>query len=169
VRDLQVDDSGHAIYGYEQVLVEGFTAQFGIDPRELPNDDPRWVRYRAHPHTEFMRSLRKLRDEARSGLPIAVMVHHPWGYRGGNPTYADNLRGMLLAVAFGLGSVAPAATVHLVEQEPVRIRDVAPGVILVDFERVAFGNLRLRSSHRTKRPSRWHSCRSTGWPGCSGI
>ena len=36
-----------------------------------------------------------------------------------------------------------AASVHLVEQAPVKISEVAPGVFLVDFGRVAFGNLSL--------------------------
>ena len=38
---------------------------------------------------------------------------------------------------------APAAPVHLVDEAPVAITTVAPGVVLVDFGRVAFGNLRL--------------------------
>ena len=33
---------------------------------------------------------------------------------------------------------------HLVEQAPIAISEVAPGVYLVDFGRVAFGNLSLR-------------------------
>lgn len=36
-----------------------------------------------------------------------------------------------------------AAPTHLIEQEPVSITNVAPGVVLVDFGRVAFGNVRL--------------------------
>ena len=40
-------------------------------------------------------------------------------------------------------ATASAAPVHLVEQAPVKVTTVAPGVILVDFGRVAFGNLRL--------------------------
>jgi len=39
--------------------------------------------------------------------------------------------------------VVPAAPVHLVDESPVAITTVAPGVFLVDFGRVAFGNLRL--------------------------
>jgi alpha-L-rhamnosidase len=45
--------------------------------------------------------------------------------------------------ALGLGAVAAAAPVRLVDQRPVAVRDVAPGVVLVDFGRVAFGNVRL--------------------------
>ncbi len=42
-----------------------------------------------------------------------------------------------------LGRGAPAALVHLVDQPPAAIRPVAPGVVQVDFGRVAFGNLHL--------------------------
>ena len=41
---------------------------------------------------------------------------------------------------------ACSAPTHLVEQPPVQITNVAPGVCLVDFGRVAFGNLRLAPS-----------------------
>jgi len=56
---------------------------------------------------------------------------------------------LFVAVQYGsTGGVAaaapgPAAPVHLVNEVPVEIRPVAPGVFLVDFGRVAFGNLRL--------------------------
>lgn len=42
-------------------------------------------------------------------------------------------------------STAHAAPVHLVDDAPVEITTVAPGVILVDFGRVSFGNLRFPS------------------------
>jgi len=38
---------------------------------------------------------------------------------------------------------APAAKTHLVDEKPVQVTHPAPGVILVDFGRVSFGNLRL--------------------------
>ncbi len=99
VRDPQVDASGVADYGYEPLLVEGFKATYGIDPLSIPNNDLRWVKYRAEPQTEFMRSVRKLAHAKRPNLPVAVMVQHPWSYRGDNPKYADNLQGLLLDVA----------------------------------------------------------------------
>ena len=53
----------------------------------------------------------------------------------------------VLLAAFTLGGAAVgvlcAAPTHLVEEAPVRITTVAPGVVLVDFGRVAFGNLRV--------------------------
>jgi hypothetical protein len=47
--------------------------------------------------------------------------------------------GMLPALAHG----QDAASIHLVEQPPVKISKIAPGVYLVDFGQVAFGNLLL--------------------------
>jgi len=45
--------------------------------------------------------------------------------------------------SLGLGAVASAAPVRLVDQAPITVSIVAPGVVLVDFGRVAFGNVRL--------------------------
>lgn len=45
---------------------------------------------------------------------------------------------------------AQAAPTHLVDEEPVKITQVAPDVILVDFGRVAFGNIRLMPSSKTE-------------------
>lgn len=49
----------------------------------------------------------------------------------------------LAALLFALHGPALAAPVHLVPEAPVQITTVASGVALVDFGRVAFGNLRL--------------------------
>jgi alpha-L-rhamnosidase len=46
-----------------------------------------------------------------------------------------------------------AAPIHLVEQAPVSIDKIAPGVFLVDFGRVAFGNLSLTSTNSTASQS----------------
>jgi len=48
----------------------------------------------------------------------------------------------LLATLYGQTG-QDAASVHLVEQGPVAISKIAPGLFLVDFGRVAFGNLSL--------------------------
>ncbi len=58
--------------------------------------------------------------------------------RATNPAGASLRRGF--AAAGQHGDLA-----HVVEQAPVRISKVAPGVFLVDFGRVAFGNLTLTS------------------------
>jgi uncharacterized lipoprotein YddW (UPF0748 family) len=98
VRDPQVDANGVADYGYEDILVNGFKAKYKIDPLTIPNNDMRWVKFRAEPHTQFMAGVRKLARAKRPKLPVAVLVQHPWSYRGDNPKYADNLQGMLLDV-----------------------------------------------------------------------
>lgn len=99
VRDNpQNDPEGVADRGYEPPLVEGFKKRYGIDPHELPNGDERWVRFRALPHTEFMREVRALVTTRRPGIPIAAMVMQPWGYRGFQNKIDGNLRGMLLDV-----------------------------------------------------------------------
>ncbi|OYV04382.1 MAG: alpha-L-rhamnosidase [Verrucomicrobiales bacterium VVV1] len=47
----------------------------------------------------------------------------------------------LLILAFALNCIA--APVHLVDEAPVSIKQVAPGLFLVDFGKVAFGNIQL--------------------------
>ena len=51
-------------------------------------------------------------------------------------------RALLTSLLFAT-LVVQAAPVHLVDEKPVAITSVSPGVFLVDFGRVAFGNLRL--------------------------
>jgi hypothetical protein len=46
-----------------------------------------------------MRAVRKLVSEHRKPTPIAVMVGHPWHYRGLQDPIDGNLRGLLLDVA----------------------------------------------------------------------
>ena len=96
VRDPQVDSNGVADYGYEDVLIESFRTKFGIDPRNIPNNDLRGSNMGPNRRTEFMRSVRELADSRSPKLPVAVLVQHPWSYRGDNPQYADNLQGLLL-------------------------------------------------------------------------
>ena len=57
----------------------------------------------------------------------------------------------LLGACFlgGSSSALRAAPVRRVDQPPVLITNVAPGVILVDFGKVAFGNLRLSAPSGT--------------------
>lgn len=98
VRDNPQNDlEGVADRGYEKPLIEGFRAEHGVDPLEIPNSDDRWVRYRARPHTEFMRSVRKI--ALSKDLPVSALVCHPWSYRGEKGKIDGNLRGMLLDVA----------------------------------------------------------------------
>src|ERR1700692_521736 len=55
-------------------------------------------------------------------------------------------RSLVVLVLVTVLTPARGAPTHLVEQSPVLITNVAPGVCLVDFGRVAFGNLRLSPS-----------------------
>ena len=50
---------------------------------------------------------------------------------------------LIATVTLAGSGPAAAAPVHLVNQAPVRVTTLAPGTVLVDFGRVAFGNLRL--------------------------
>jgi hypothetical protein len=95
VRDNpQTDAEGVADSGYEEPLVAQFRKTYGIDPRAVPNSDDRWVQMRAEPQTTFMRMVRTL---ARSHKrPLAVLVDHPWSYRGNLNKIDGNLRGLLL-------------------------------------------------------------------------
>jgi hypothetical protein len=99
VRDNpQTDKNGVADYGYEQPCVDGFKQKFKLDPRTIPNDDARWVRFRAESRTEFMRQVRKQARIKRKSLPISVLVANPWCYRGLGDRIAGNLNGLLLDV-----------------------------------------------------------------------
>lgn len=53
------------------------------------------------------------------------------------------MKAVLMPAAAILLSTAFSAPVSLVDQEPQGVCEVAPGVILVDFGRVAFGNIKL--------------------------
>ncbi len=50
---------------------------------------------------------------------------------------------VMVGVMLGSSTGQDAASIHLVNQAPVAISKVAPGVFLVDFGKVAFGNLSL--------------------------
>lgn len=113
VRDNpQTDSTGTADWGYEQPLVEQFRRLYGLGPHEVANDDERWVRVRCGPHTEFMRGVRR-RVAAVRDVPVAVMVGHPWMYRGLGDKINGNLKGYLLDLptwaAEGLIDAAVAA------------------------------------------------------------
>ncbi len=56
----------------------------------------------------------------------------------------------LVLLACVLGAAGRAAPVHLVAEAPVAITPLGPGAYLVDFGRVAFGNLRLAPASGAK-------------------
>ena len=77
--DPQNDPEGVADRGYEEPLVKGFIDEYGVDPHTLPNGDERWVRYRAKPHTDFMRRVRAPREREASGDTHLGHGHAPMG------------------------------------------------------------------------------------------
>ncbi len=56
------------LVAYEAPLVEGFQAQYGLDPRKISATDPRWLRYRAGALTQFMKELRTEMDQVAKEL-----------------------------------------------------------------------------------------------------
>jgi hypothetical protein len=63
---------------------------------------------------------------------------------------------ILLHTILTIASSAIAAQVHLVDEAPVSIKRIDPGVILVDFGRVSFGNIHLMPPEKTARPVTVH-------------
>jgi hypothetical protein len=128
VRDNpQTDAQGVADSGYEQPLVDEFKKTYGVDPHEVPNDDPRWVSVRAQPQTLFMRDVRKLIDSRKARLPVAALVGHPWHYRGEMNKIDGNLHGLLLDVRTwareGLIDAAVAAGYYRDGGTPAKARE----------------------------------------------
>jgi len=67
------------ILGYDPPLRQTFTAQYGVDPTTLPENDPRWLAHTAEILTDFMRELRRqMRAEAarqrRQPIGITAVV-----------------------------------------------------------------------------------------------
>jgi hypothetical protein len=93
VRDNpQNDKTGAVDYGFEPPLREKYRKQTGKELRDATDDAA--FHFRAEPQTQFMRKVSKLVRNHR--LPIAVMVGHPWHYRGELDKIDGNLRGLLL-------------------------------------------------------------------------
>jgi hypothetical protein len=64
---------------YEPPVVEGFQRAFGLDPRALPETDPRWLEYRCGVLTRFMREVRQAmdavaRERRRDKIAITAIV-----------------------------------------------------------------------------------------------
>lgn len=65
---------------YEEPVVEAFREQFGEDPRQLPEDDPRWLQHCAGYLTGFLREVRALLDEKPGRLLAATFYGGPSKY-----------------------------------------------------------------------------------------
>ena len=59
---------------YEQPMIDGFQQRHGQDPRDLPEDDPRWLRFKAGVMTDFMRALRRELDQVGEQLGRSVQL-----------------------------------------------------------------------------------------------
>ena len=99
VRDNpQSDEDGTADFGYEEINLKGFKEKYGIDPRSIPNNDERWVRYRTLGTTQFMQEAAQLIRKKKPDMTISAMVQHPWAYRGLNGKINGSLYGLCLDV-----------------------------------------------------------------------
>jgi hypothetical protein len=75
VDGLNLDFVRHPpFFGYEAVLTDGFERLYGIDPKTLPEDDPRWFDFRAGIMTDFVRNCRDILDEAGADLRLSVRI-----------------------------------------------------------------------------------------------
>ncbi len=59
---------------YEEPTVASFRLKHGVDPRTLPEDDPRWQRHCAGLVTDYLREVRKLLDE-KPGRSLAITIY----------------------------------------------------------------------------------------------
>jgi hypothetical protein len=82
--------NGRADFGFEKPIGEPGRKDL------LDADDLAAIRLRAEPQTIFMRDASKYLRKHK--LPIAIMVAHPWHYRGEIDKIDGNLRGLLLDV-----------------------------------------------------------------------
>lgn len=89
----QANQAGWADFGYEEPNVERFISQYGINPEMLPETDIRWLECRAKPLTDFMRKVRTQTSHNGKKVPVSVMVHNPWGYRGDLTSRNNNKMG----------------------------------------------------------------------------
>ncbi|MBN1554709.1 MAG: family 10 glycosylhydrolase [Phycisphaerae bacterium] len=96
----QADKTGTADFGYEKPLVEAYQKKYGKHPREVPNNDETWVQFRCEPQSLFMKDAHTLIKKKSKSLPISMMGHNPWSYRGdGTDWIHGNKNGLLLDVA----------------------------------------------------------------------
>lgn len=63
----------HPYVLYEEPVVQDFIAEYGVDPRTLQEDDPRWVKHCAGYTTQFLREIRAILDE-KPGRELSVLV-----------------------------------------------------------------------------------------------
>lgn len=65
---------------YEAPVVEAFREKYDEDPRDLPEDDPRFMQLRADFTTQFVREIRALVDEKPNRELAVTFYGHPHKY-----------------------------------------------------------------------------------------
>jgi hypothetical protein len=70
----------HPFVAFEAPVVASFQAQHGLDPRQLPPDDPRWITHSAGYVTEFVRQARRLVNEYPGRTLGVTFWAAPTGY-----------------------------------------------------------------------------------------
>ncbi len=67
------DDDGIWAYGYDEPAIRDYKQTYGVDPRELPNSDPTWVRFRADYASQYVRELRHRVNKVKPGMEISLL------------------------------------------------------------------------------------------------
>lgn len=62
-------------YGYDPAVIDGFFREFGVNPLDLPQDDPRWMQYRADFVTDFIVELRHKLAVRQPGRHVEISVY----------------------------------------------------------------------------------------------
>ncbi len=62
-------------YGYDPVIVDGFFKTYGVNPLTLPQDDLRWMQYRADYVTQFIVELRRKLATTMPDRHIEISVY----------------------------------------------------------------------------------------------
>ena len=67
-------------FGFEEPMVNAFRAKHGVDPRTLPDTDPRWGPLRAELMTSFLRETRQILDAAgaKRGRHLGLSARIDW-------------------------------------------------------------------------------------------
>ena len=69
-------------YGYDPVIVDGFFKKYGVNPLDLPQNDFRWMQYRADFVTQFIVELRHKLAQEIPDRHVEISVYTS----GGDPT-----------------------------------------------------------------------------------
>jgi len=80
------DEDGVWEFGYEDAMVAAFRDATGRDPRDIPNNDPQWLGFRAGFVTDYMRAARDIQKALHPDTEIGLLALSP-----GAEGWHDNL------------------------------------------------------------------------------